>query len=207
MPDTAEMTVIDPSSLPRRDAYYFMISALIPRPIAFVSTVGKDGVMNCAPFSFFMGVTSDPPTLAVSIGSRKGVPKDSARNILDTGEFAVNIVVDAIAEKMNLASGEYPPDVSEFAVTGLTPVASDLIKAPRIAESPISMECRLVHHVDVGNALNAVVFGEILRYHVRADVLDETGKLVDPMKLHAIGRLGPDMYTRVNNVFVMERPK
>src|SRR2546427_4058966 len=150
--------ILDPSSVPERQAYRLMISASVPRPIAFVSTVSRSGVDNCAPFSFSMGVSSQPMVLGVSIGERDGRPKDTARNILDAREFVVNIVTESIAEKMNIASGDYAPDVSEFEEAGLTRAPCDVVRPPRIAESPVNFECRMLRAVRVAD--NTVFFGE-----------------------------------------------
>src|SRR5437016_5201561 len=178
--------ILDPASVPERQAYRLMISAFIPRPIAFVSTVSRDGVDNCAPFSYSMGVSSHPMVLGVSVGDREALPKDTARNILDTREFVVNLVTEEIAEKMNLASGDYAPEVSEFDEAGLTRATSEVVRAPRIAESPVNFECRLLRAVRVAG--NTVFFGETLRLHVDDRVL--TDGLVDIQKVRAIGRLG-----------------
>src|SRR3977135_3640328 len=111
--------ILDPSTVPARQGYRLMISAFIPRPIAFVSTVSRDGVDNCAPFSFSMGVSGHPVVLAVSVGERDTGLKDTARNILDTREFVVNLVTEALADKMNIASGDYAENVSEFDEAGM----------------------------------------------------------------------------------------
>src|SRR5947207_8304744 len=134
--------ILDPASVPERQAYRLMISAFIPRPIAFVSTVSRDGIDNCAPFSYSMGVSSHPMVLGVSVGDREALPKDTARNILDTREFVVNLVTEEIAEKMNLASGDFASQVSEFDEAGLSRAPSEVVRPPRIAESPVSFECR-----------------------------------------------------------------
>jgi len=195
--------IVDPSTLDKDAAYRLMISAFIPRPIAFVSTRSRAGVTNCAPFSYSMGVSSRPMALAVSIGSRGGKPKDSARNILETKEFVVNVVTEELAEKMNIASGDWAEDVSEFVETGLTPVPSDLVGPPRIAESPVNFECRLLTTVSVGD--NTVCFGEVVRLHVDDRVI-ANGR-VDARKLRAIGRLGGSQYCRTQDIFEMVRPK
>jgi len=195
--------ILDPSSVPERQAYRLVISAFVPRPIAFVSTVSRSGVDNCAPFSFSMGVSSHPMVLGVSIGERDGRPKDSARNILDTREFVVNIVTESIAEKMNIASGDYASDVSEFEEAGLTRAPCDVVRPPRIAESPVAFECRLIRAVRVAD--NTVFFGEAVRLHVDDRML--TDGIVDVRKLHAIGRLGGPKYCRTQDVFEMARPR
>lgn len=195
--------IVDPSKLTRDDAYRLMISAFIPRPIAFVSTRSRAGVDNCAPFSYSMGVSSRPMVLAVSIGSRGRRPKDTARNILDTREFVVNVVTEAIAERMNVASADWAEDVSEFDEADLTPAPSEVVAPPRIAESPVNFECRLQQHVVVAD--NTVCFGEVVRLHVADDVV-WNGR-VDARKLRAVGRLGGAQYCRTRDLFEMVRPK
>jgi flavin reductase (DIM6/NTAB) family NADH-FMN oxidoreductase RutF len=197
--------IFDPANRSPRENYGLLISALVPRPIAFVSTLGANGVANCAPFSFFMGVSSHPPTIAVSVGSRRFRKKDTARNVLDhTGDFVVNIVTEEIADKMVVASGDWAEDVSEFDEAGLTPAPSDVVKAPRIAESPINMECQLVHHLELGAGPNHLLIGEVVRIHVRDDLLVDG--IVDIERLRPVGRLGGAQYCRVRDVFEMDRP-
>ena len=158
---------------------------------------------NAAPFSYSMGVSSHPMVLAVSIGERDGRPKDTGRNILDTREFVVNIVTEALAEKMNIASGDYVAGVSEFDEAGLTRAPSEAVRPPRIAESPVNFECRLIRVVRVAD--NMVFFGEALRLHVDDAVL--TDGIVDIRKLHAIGRMGGRQYCRTQDVLEMTRPR
>jgi len=195
--------ILDPSSVPERQAYRLMISAFIPRPIALVSTVSRSGIDNCAPFSYSMGVSSHPMILGVSIGERDGRAKDTARNIFDTREFVVNLVTESIAEKMNIASGDYAGDVSEFDEAGLTRAPSEVVRPPRIADSPVNFECRLIRAVRVAD--NTVFFGGVVRLHVDDQVL--TDGIVDVRKLHAIGRLGGPQYCRMQDVFEMIRPR
>lgn len=193
-----------PDKMRASDAYKLMISALIPRPIGFVSTLSLEGVPNCAPFSFFMGVSGRPPILAVSIGRRGHKKKDTLRNLQSTGDFAVNMVTEDIAEKMNIASGDYAPSISEFAEAGLTPLPSDFVKSPRIAESPVSMECQVVRIVEIGDDPSSVVFGRILKYHIWDSVL--ANGVVDVRRLKTIGRLGGNQYCFVREIFEMRRP-
>lgn len=195
--------IVDPSKQTRDDAYRLMISAFIPRPIAFVSTRSRAGVDNCAPFSYSMGVSSRPMVLAVSIGSRERRPKDTARNILETREFVVNVVTQAIADRMNVASADWAEDVSEFDEAGLTPAPSEVVAPPRIAESPVNFECRLLQHIVVAD--NTVCFGEVVRLHVADDVVSN-GR-VDARKLQAVGRLGGAQYCHTDSIFEMIRPK
>jgi flavin reductase (DIM6/NTAB) family NADH-FMN oxidoreductase RutF len=197
---------IDLETLAPGNAYKLMISALVPRPIALVSTVGQDGSLNVAPFSFFMGVTGNPPTLAISVEHRPDGPKDTVCNIRSAGEFVVNIVDEAIAEQMNIASGDYPYGVDEFKLAKFTPVPSARVKPPRVAESPVSFECRVVQMLEIGRSPNTVTFGEILTAHVRDDIYLADKQRVDTPRLHAVGRLGGPQYCRVRDIFEMARP-
>ena len=195
--------ILDPNTIPPGDFYRFMISVVVPRPIAFVSTISPDGQLNVAPFSYFNAITNQPPLLGISINRRKGVPKDTLRNIEQTGEFVVNTVDEPLAARMVQASGEWPDDVDEFELTGLTPVPSDLIEPPRVGESPVSMECRLHRIIELGSTF--FVVGEIVRAHVKDDVL--TSGRVDIEKLRPLGRLGGDGYSVVRDVIHIARPQ
>ncbi len=200
--------ILDPAQMSVRERYFLMIGAIVPRPIAFVSTASAAGVPNVAPMSFFNGVSSTPPIVSVSLASRRGEKKDTLRNIEETGEFVVNVVDEALAEKMNLASGDYPPEGNEFDIAGLAAVPSDLVRPPRVGESPIALECRLVRTIDVGEPPHrtALVLGEIVRIHARDDLVLKDFH-VDPEKLRAIGKMGGPLYCRTRDRFAMERPK
>ena len=140
---------VDPGTTDPSSVYKLLIGSVVPRPIAFVSTLNPDGGFNVAPFSFFTVASSNPPVLVFTVGLRTTPDprKDTLRNITTTREFVVNIVSEEIGEKMNLCAGEYPPEVDEFELSGLTPIPSDLVKAPRVAESHINMECRLLYTI------------------------------------------------------------
>jgi len=186
-----------------------MIGVIVPRPIALVSTVSGEGQFNLAPFSFFNAICSNPPMICFSTGIRaRPEPwKDTLRNIDRTKEFVANVVSEEIAEPMNLTSGDYPPEVDEFRVAGLTPVPSDLVRPPRVKESPVQMECKLHFFIDI-SALpggGSIVLGEVVRFHVDDAVVD--GFKVDPDKLGAIGRMGGTSYTRTRDRLDMIRPK
>jgi flavin reductase (DIM6/NTAB) family NADH-FMN oxidoreductase RutF len=179
-----------------------------------VSTVGADGVNNVAPFSFFMGVCNDPPTLAFSAGPRSGESrtgaagtKDTVRNLEATGDFVVNVVDDALAAQMNRTSGEYPPEVDEFKVAGLTAAPGVKVRAPRVLEAPISMECRVAQILRVGRGPHSLVLGEIVHFHLRDDLYDQRVGRVDMQRLKPVGRLAGEMYTRVHDLFEMKRPE
>jgi flavin reductase (DIM6/NTAB) family NADH-FMN oxidoreductase RutF len=195
-----------PSGMATRDLYRLLSASIVPRPIAFVTTVNKNGLPNAAPFCFFMGVTPSPPTIAISIMRRGdgGDKKDTIRNIEATRDFVVNVVDEALASAMNMASGSYPSDMSEFDVTGLTPVPSEYVSAPRIGESPIHMECKLRSILDLGDVPAALVIAEVVCFHVKDSVMVDGH--IDPEKLKAIGRVGDTTYTKISNLFEMNRP-
>jgi flavin reductase (DIM6/NTAB) family NADH-FMN oxidoreductase RutF len=203
------MRVFDPEKLAVGDVYKLMIGAIVPRPIAFVSTVDVAGVRNLAPFSYFTGCSTNPPVICFCSAVRSGPNphKDTLRNIEATGEFVINVVTEEIAEQMNRTAIEAPPEVDEFEFSGLTPLPSDLIKPPRVAESKIQMECRLRQIVRVSEKPGggSLVLGDVLRFHVLESILD--GYKVDPGKLKAIGRMGGPSYVRTQDRFDMDRPK
>ena len=190
------------------DVYKLMIGLIVPRPIAFVSTCAMDGVLNLAPFSYFTAVSANPPVVCFCpmIRSSDGCPKDTLKNIEATKEFVINIVSEEIAERMNACSFDYPPGVDEFRVSGLTPVASDNVQPPRVAEAKASMECRLhqIVHVSRKPLGGSVVLGEVVRFHVQDSLIEDFR--IDPGQLRAIGRMGGPVYTRTTDRFEMPRP-
>lgn len=195
---------IDPRELNPIEAYKLMISIIVPRPIAFVSTRAQDGSTNLAPFSFFNGVSSHPPIIAIAIGlKRGGIPKDTLRNIRDTGEFVVNMVTESIAAAMHQASADYPQGISEFEQVGLTPVASTVVSAPRVKESLVSLECRVTQLVPVSQAATELVLGEVVRYHVSDEII--TDLTVDIENYPVVGRLGGRAYCTIGSTFTMPR--
>jgi len=195
---------VDPRTLSSTAVYKLLISSVVPRPIAWVSSVDADGVANLAPFSYFMAITDDPPTIAFSCSPRAGNRKDTLRNVEATGEFVVNVVDDDRAEQMNLSSGDYPPELDEFALTKLTPAPSVVVKAPRVAEAPISMECKVVRILPVGRA--HLTLGEIVQWHVRDDVYDAATGRLDMHRLRPVGRLTGNLYSHIHDIFEMKRP-
>jgi len=184
-----------------------LTGVVVPRPIAFVSTISANGLVNLAPYSFFNAVAYDPPTIVFSSSRHAGrKEKDTLANIEETGEFVVNIVVDDIAEAMNLTAAEYPADENEFEIAGLTPAPSDIVTPPRVAESPVNMECRLSQVVPIGEGDHAhgLVIGEILLMHVRDDIID--GHRINHARLKPTGRLAGSMYCRTADTYEMVRP-
>ena len=201
---------VDPAAISARDTYRLMIGAITPRPIAWVSTISPAGVTNLAPFSFFSGVAASPPTLAFSpVNRRDGSKKDTVRNIEATGEFVVNVVDHARAAEMNCTSDdEIAYEVSEFDTCGVGAVASERVKPPRVAASPVQMECALHQIVPVGEGPLAanLVIGRILLIHIEDGVLD-AARNIDPRALDTIGRMGGEGYTRTTELFHMARPR
>ncbi|MFC1963912.1 flavin reductase family protein [Chloroflexota bacterium] len=198
---------IDPSSLDWRGTHHLMMGALVPRPIAFVSTVNADGINNLAPFSCFAPICQKPTLFNFSISTtRDGRRKDTINNIEATWEFVLNVVTEDIAEQMNQASYPYSPEVDEFEKCRLTPVKADLVKPPMVGESPVNIECRVRQVLEFGEGVRRthMVIGEVLRVHVRDELYVE-GR-IQPSKLKAVGRLGEDYYCYVRDIFEMKRP-
>jgi flavin reductase (DIM6/NTAB) family NADH-FMN oxidoreductase RutF len=198
---------IDPASLGQRDTYQILISGIVPRPIAFVSTVSDGGSPNLAPFSFFTGVCPKPPTLCFSVLPRRTGKKDTLRNIEATREFVVNVVSERFAEAMNQTAADYPPEVDEFTVAGFTPMASERVRPPRVGEALISMECKLVEIRHYGETpyIASLIFGEVVLFHLSHEVY-RNGE-VDYAVLRAVGRMGRDLYCRTGDLFEMKRPR
>lgn len=195
---------LDPKALASMAVYKLLISSVVPRPIAWVSSVDAAGVANLAPFSYFMAITDEPPTIAFSCSPRAGALKDTFRNVEATGEFVVNVVDDDRAQQMNLSSGDYPPEVDEFALTGLTAAPSVVVKAPRVLEAPINMECKVVRILPVGRA--QLTLGEVVQWHVRDDVYDAATGRLDMHRLRPVGRLTGNLYSHIHDIFEMKRP-
>jgi flavin reductase (DIM6/NTAB) family NADH-FMN oxidoreductase RutF len=201
--------IIDPAAMPWRDAYKLMIGSIVPRPIAWVSTISSEGILNLAPFSFFTAVAAEPMTICFSPMRRgsDGGKKDTLTNIEATGEFVVNIVSEPLADQMNRTSAELPPEVDEFQVAGLTPVASATVRPPRVGESLVAYECKLLQVVHVGEArpgAGALVLGTVQRLYVADDLLDQ-GR-IRPDVLQPIGRMAGNDYVRCGDRLTIERP-
>ena len=187
-------------------AYPILASLVTPRPIAFVTTISPDGKVNAAPFSFFNLFGAEPPILAIAPGDRDdGTPKDTARNIRLTHEFVVNLVDEAIAEAMNQCAASLPYGENELEHAGLHAAPSTVVKAPRIAEAPASLECVEWGTLQIGD--NRMVIGLIRRLHLRDALFDAEKKRVHTEKLHVIGRMAaPHWYCRTRDLFEMIRP-
>jgi len=207
------MLCFNPANCQPRQMYKLMTGMIVPRPVALVSTMSREGVANLAPFSFFCGVGSNPPTVLFCPSLRAGAtdgtvePKDTLRNVEETGEFVINVVSDAIAVAANAASAEVPPEVDEFPLSGLTPVPSAVVRPPRVAESPAQMECKLLQVIYTGHALasGVIVLGEVVRFHLREELVEDFR--VDPAGLDAVGRMAGNTWVRTRDRFELIRPK
>ena len=207
------MLSFNPAECLQRQVYKLMTGIIVPRPIALVSTLSREGVANLAPFSFFCGVGSVPPTvlfcpsLRAPDSAEAGKRKDTLRNVEETGEFVINVVSDAISAAANAASAEVPPEVSEFMLSGLTPIPSEAVRPSRVAESPAQMECKLLQVIYTGHAPGSgvIVLGEVVRFHVREDLVEDFR--VDPAGLDAVGRMAGNTWVRTRERMELIRPK
>jgi flavin reductase (DIM6/NTAB) family NADH-FMN oxidoreductase RutF len=198
--------IVRAGELDIKENYKLLISSVVPRPIAFVSTLSTDGVPNLAPFSFFTAMTARPPTIGFVSSRRSGetVKKDTLHNIESGGEFVINIVTEYIAEQMHRTSGDYAPEIDEFALSSLSPVPSLMVKPPRVSESPINLECKLYRMVEIGDGepgSGTLIIGEIIIYHVD-DRLLVNGR-IDPTLLKPVGKLAGSEYSTLGLRFTM----
>lgn len=188
--------------------YKLLTGTVVPRPIGWISTVATNGTQNLAPYSFFNAVSADPPHVLFASGRRAGSDKDSASNALATGEFVVNLVSEATAEAMNLTATELPSDVNEFTYAGLTAVPSTIVAAPRVGESLVNFECKVVHSYEVEGARgdgSVIVIGRVVMMHVADEILGENNR-IDYEAYKPVGRLAGSGYCRVSDLFDLERP-
>jgi flavin reductase (DIM6/NTAB) family NADH-FMN oxidoreductase RutF len=200
--------LIDVSTTPVVEFYRTLVEVVTPRPIAWVTTVDAHGRVNLAPFSFFNAFGANPPVVVFSPTLRRdGSKKDTLLNVEATGEFVVNAAVAPLAEQVNGSSKELPPGENEVEYVGLHTVPSVKVRPPRLAESPVNLECRVHSIVPIGTGPIAanLVIGEVLALYVSDHVLDANGR-VDPHKLQTIARLGGDWYCRTSDLFEMKRP-
>lgn len=205
------MKVINPGELPTAKLHAYMLSAIAPRPICFASTVDKEGNVNLSPFSFFNAFGSNPTTLIFSPARRvrDNTIKHTLENAIETREVCINVVTYEMVYQTSLASVEYPKGVDEFKKSGFTPLPSDLIKAPRVKESPVQIECRVRDIIETGTEGGAgnLIICEILRMHITEDVLGEDG-MIDQRKIHLVARMGKDWYCKAfgDALFEVEKP-
>jgi flavin reductase (DIM6/NTAB) family NADH-FMN oxidoreductase RutF len=195
--------ILDPDDLNAARTYKLLIATGVPRPIGWISTLSTDNVANLAPFSFFTVACRKPPILSISIQHRSdGVTlKDTFVNIRDTGEFVANLVTLPLADRMHKTAFEHPPEVDEFEVAGLEKAPSVVVRPSRVARAPVAMECKLEREFTVGDFYDHVVWGRVVRFHLRDDIFNEENTHVDTAALTPVGRLAAE-YTLVDNVFV-----
>jgi flavin reductase (DIM6/NTAB) family NADH-FMN oxidoreductase RutF len=199
---------LDPESLEVRARYALLISSILPRPIAWVSTISPDGAPNLAPFSFFTGITANPMSVCFApVNNRDGKPKDTLVNVKATKQFVVNMANESNALKMNETSAAFPYGVSEFEKAGLTAAPSVKVKPPRVKESPLHMECELIQVVTLseGPLGGHLVIGKVVHYHCD-DAIWNGGKLRH-QDLKAIGRMEGAWYTKTQDAFELPRPE
>ncbi|MBH0165200.1 flavin reductase family protein [Fictibacillus sp. 7GRE50] len=203
------MKSIDPQNLSIKENYKFLTGSIIPRPIAFVTTLSSEGVLNAAPFSYFNALTSDPPLIAISIGRKDGKRKDTSRNADELGEFVVHIPDETYIEAVNITAANLEPDQSEVELANLTRVKSVKVGVPGIAESKIRMECVVEQIIPLGGTPDRpstdLLIGRVVHYHI-SDELYHDGR-IDADKLRPVGRLAGTNYVKLGEIFSLERPQ
>lgn len=199
------MLSINPSANTERENYKLLTGSIIPRPIAFVTTLSDQGVLNGAPFSYFSIVSANPPMVSLSIQRNGQSLKDTARNIYDTKEFVVHIVDEQNVTKVNDTAASLPPDQSEIDLTNLTPVSSTRVSVPGVKEAKIRMECTLEHSIELGGGSTDFIIGRIVQFHIE-ETIYEQGK-IDPNGLAAVSRLAGNDYAKIGEIFTIKRPK
>ena len=197
----------DPQEIEQSAIYKLLTGAIIPRPIGWISTVSEDGIYNLAPFSFFNAVGDDPPHVMFSTVRGNDTNKDTLNNVLATKQFVVNMVTEALVEQMNLTAQPIPSNESEFELTNLTPIPSVKIKAPRVKESPITMECELVHHYSLENHKfggATIIIGKVVMFHVDETVLLDNYK-INLETYKPVARLAGSNYSKLGEIFSVKR--
>lgn len=201
MGEIKDHTHFDFAELTERQKYKILIGTVIPRPIALVTTVNRDGAPNAGPFSFFNVLTHDPAIVAIGVENYADMRfKDTARNIRETGEFTVHICDDAMVEQMEICAIKFGPEVNEIEHAGLHMVPGTAVKSPRILEAPAALECRRYMTLELGPA-REIILGQVIGVHVRSDAVNPENHHIDQMKMDAIGRMGGHTYTRTRDQF------
>jgi len=199
---TAEdnFTFVDGTGLDTAAAYRLIVGCVVPRPVAWITTIDADGRVNAAPFSSYNYVATSPPMLAVNIAARAGdgAVKDTARNLLANREFVVNVATEATMDAMHDSAQEYPPHISETEALGIGLLPSRHVKPPRIASSPVHMECRLDKVVPLGRGVNTLYIGEVVAFHLSPEIFD--GSRVDSVRMRPVARLGGPYYAALGEI-------
>lgn len=199
----------NPSNMENQKLSHLLTDIVVPRPIAWVSTVNTNGISNLAPFSAYAMVSANPMIVCFTvITTRDGRKKDTLLNVELTEEFVISVVTEDLAEAMNQTCAPYPRDVSEYEKAGLTPVKADTVKVPMVGESPINMECKLLQILEFGQLphISSLIIGEVQIVHIADELFDSKTERISGLKV--IGRLGGDgdTYSRTNDTFQMKRP-
>lgn len=200
---------LNPDELHQKEVYKLLTGLIIPRPIAWVSTINEEGIPNLAPFSYFNAVGDDPPHVMFSVSRTGNVNKDTLNNILNNKEFVVNMVTEDLAEKMNATANPLQPHESEFDFANIQKGISTKVKPPLVAESPVSMECVLVHHYNLENHKNGgstIIIGQIIHFHINDSILLDNF-YIDLQKYQPISRLSGSNYAKLGELFTIKRPQ
>lgn len=197
------MLSINPDEQTERENYKLLVGSVIPRPIAFVTSMSADGIVNAAPFSYFNIVSSEPPLLSVSVQSRAGVLKDTARNAIEAKEFVIHIVDETNVEQVNKTAASLPPEESEIDLTELTLIPSESVKVPSVAQAKVRFECRLEQAVELGGT--RLLIGRVVRFHIDESIY-ENGR-INPEVLKPVSRLAGTNYAKLGEIFSLKRPE
>ncbi len=197
--DMSGFVTLTTEGMSTEEAYRLIVGCVSPRPVAWITTQDAAGRINAAPFSSYNYVAHSPPMLAVNIGSRAGELKDTARNIVETGEFVVNVATEATLEQMHASGADYPPEVNELEQLGIETAPSSRVRPPRIISTPIQMECRLEHVLPLGRGLNTLYIGEVLAFHLSEKFYN--GRHIDAIAMRPISRLGGPYYAGLGEIF------
>lgn len=201
MGEVKQHTRFDFSELTERQKYKLLIGTVIPRPIALVTTMGRDGRPNAGPFSFFNVLTHDPAIVAIGVENYADMRfKDTARNVRETGEFTVHICDDAMVDQMEVCAIKFGPEVDELKEAGLHTVPGEAVRSPRILEAPAALECQRYMTLELGPA-REIILGQVVGLYVRSDALDPANLHIDQLKMDAVGRLGGHTYARTRDQF------
>lgn len=209
MTGESSFTFIDGEGLDAAAAYRLIVGCVVPRPVAWITTIDATGRVNAAPFSSYNYVATSPPMLAVNIAARAGdgAMKDTARNIRESGEFVVNVATEPTLEAMHRSAQEFPPEISEAEVLGIGLLPSRRVKPPRIAASPVQMECRLDQAITLGRGVNTLYIGEVVAFHLSSEIFD--GNRVDSARMRPVARLGGPYYAALGEIIhrpMLQRP-
>jgi flavin reductase (DIM6/NTAB) family NADH-FMN oxidoreductase RutF len=203
------MLSLNPDKMSERENYKFLIGSIIPRPVALVTTLSKDGIVNVAPFSYFNIISANPPMISLSIQRRNGMQKDTAKNAIEKGEFVVHITDENNVEAANKTAAELPYEESELPSSGMTTVSSTSITVPGIQEAKVRLECILEHSVVLGGTDTEpacdLLIGKVVTYHIEPSIYHD-GK-IDANGLKPVSRLAGNNYAKLGEIFTLERPR